>query len=370
MFRQTNAQVKTALRTFSETSEVKRTALYSFHKEQMQARMVPFAGYQMPVSYPLGTMKEHLHCRSSVGLFDVSHMGQVRIKGKDASSILERATVVDTRNLAPGQASLSLLMNLQGGIKDDCIITKVAEDDFYVVFNGACKVTDLAHLRQVQQDEFASKDVSIEYNEERSLIAVQGPSSPHLMESLFGLPSNSLAKMGFMECILDNDQFSFEGKRLIFSRCGYTGEDGFEVSVPNAVAESFMHKLLSIKGDDGAQIAQCVGLGARDSLRLEAGLCLYGNDLTEETSPIEGMLAWTISKRRKEEGGFLGYDVVKKHIDEGVQRKRCGFVVEGKMPVREGAELVTRDESRTVVGKVTSGSPAPSFEQPIGMAYC
>ena len=154
------------------------------------------------------------------------------------------------------------------------------------------------------------------------------------------------------------------------SRCGYTGEDGFEISVPNGVIESFMEALLEQNGENGESIAECVGLGARDSLRLEAGLCLYGHDISEEVSPIEGMLLWTISKRRREEGGFLGYDVVKRHIDEGVDRKRCGFIVpEGKLPAREGAELWTKDGAQKV-GVVTSGVPGPSIGKPVGMAYC
>lgn len=163
--------------------------------------------------------------------------------------------------------------------------------------------------------------------------------------------------MPFMSASFDQ---KFDGRNIIVSRCGYTGEDGFEVSVPNESVESFMEALLEFNGEEGKPIAECVGLGARDSLRLEAGLCLYGNDITEETSPVEGMLLWTISKRRREEGGFLGYDVVKKHIDEGVSRKRCGFIVDGKLPVRQGAELWTKDMS-TKVGTVTSGVPGPSI---------
>lgn len=165
-------------------------------------------------------------------------------------------------------------------------------------------------------------------------------------------------------------EHKYDGGDLIVSRCGYTGEDGFEVSMPNRNAEFFMNALLEPTDiEHGKPLAECVGLGARDSLRLEAGLCLYGHDISEDVSPVEGMLLWTISKRRREEGGFLGYDTVKRHIEEGVSRKRCGFVVDGKLPVREGAELWTKDLS-TRVGVVTSGVPGPTFEKPVGMAYC
>ena len=176
-----------------------------------------------------------------------------------------------------------------------------------------------------------------------------------------------MQSMPFMTANMDH---RFDGAKMIVSRCGYTGEDGFEVSVPNANAEHFMEALLEPTANlDGKGVAECVGLGARDSLRLEAGLCLYGHDISEDVSPVEGMLLWTISKRRREEGGFLGYETVKRHIDEGVSRKRCGFVVEGKLPVREGAEVWTKDLT-TQVGVVTSGVPGPTFQQPVGMAYC
>ena len=268
-------------------------------------------------------------------------------------------TVVDTQALAPGQGSLSLLMLESGGIKDDCIITKLADDDFYVVLNAACKHSDLAHIAANTP---ADWDASVEYSEANSLVAVQGPKSQRLLEELLG---TDLQQMAFMTC---TQELLFDGAPITLSRCGYTGEDGFEVSVPNERIEAFMEALLAVKDAEG-QVAECVGLGARDSLRLEAGLCLYGHDISEEVSPVEGMLLWTISKRRREEGGFLGYETVKQHIDEGVSRKRCGFVVDGKLPVREGAELWTPDLA-TRVGTVTSGVPGPTFQQPVGMAYC
>ena len=249
-----------------------------------------------------------------------------------------------------------------GGIKDDCIITKVADDDYFVVLNAGCKETDLAHWAENKP---ADMDVGFHYSEDNSLVAIQGPKSQHLLERVLGLSSGSLTSMPFMTASFEH---RFDGASLIVSRCGYTGEDGFEVSVPNERAESFMEALLEYNDDDANPIAECVGLGARDSLRLEAGLCLYGHDIHEGVSPIEGMLLWTISKRRRAEGGFLGFDTVKRHIEEGVSLKRCGFVVSGKLPVREGAEIFTKDLVKKV-GLVTSGVPGPTFKQPVGMAY-
>jgi len=227
-----------------------------------------------------------------------------------------------------------------GGIKDDCIITKVADDDFFVVLNAGCKETDLKHWAAYQPKDM---DVGIHYSEDNSLVAVQGPKSQHLLEQVLGLGSGALNSMAFMTASFSH---RFSGVNIIVSRCGYTGEDGFEVSVPNAHIEGFMHALLKPKASDGSAVAECVGLGARDSLRLEAGLCLYGHDISESVSPVEAMLLWTISQRRRDEGGFLGHNVVKKHIDEGVVRKRCGFVADGKLPAREGAEIWTKDLSK------------------------
>lgn len=214
-----------------------------------------------------------------------------------------------------------------GGIKDDCIITKLSDNEFYVVLNAGCKTTDLEHINKYKQD---YPNVEIEYTSDNQLIAVQGPKAQSLLGQI--LDTNNLDQIDFMECTND---LKFQGKNLHLTRCGYTGEDGFEVSVPNEVSIAFAEKLTSVKSYDDLQIAEWVGLGARDSLRLEAGLCLYGNDIDETTSPIEAMLAWTISKRRREEGGFLGYERVKDHLENGVTKKRCGFVGE-KIPIREG----------------------------------
>ena len=269
---------------------------------------------------------------------------------------------MDTQALAPGQASLSLIMLETGGIKDDCIITKVTDDDFFVVLNAGCKETDLAHWANYKTSDM---DVGIHYSEENSLVAIQGPKSQLLLEKVLGQSAGALTSMPFMTASWAH---RFNGANLTVSRCGYTGEDGFEVSVPNDKIVGFMESLLEHKDQEGNQIAECVGLGARDSLRLEAGLCLYGHDISEEVSPVEAMLLWTISERRRNEGGFLGYDIVKKHIDEGVSRKRCGFIADGKLPAREGAELWLKDKSQKV-GVVTSGVPGPTLQKPVGMAY-
>eukprot|EP00349_Pseudokeronopsis_sp_Brazil_P003892 CAMPEP_0202965114 /NCGR_PEP_ID=MMETSP1396-20130829/9204_1 /ASSEMBLY_ACC=CAM_ASM_000872 /TAXON_ID= /ORGANISM="Pseudokeronopsis sp., Strain Brazil" /LENGTH=359 /DNA_ID=CAMNT_0049687737 /DNA_START=135 /DNA_END=1214 /DNA_ORIENTATION=- len=320
--------------------------------------MVPFAGYDMPVQYPDGIIKEHLHCREHAGIFDVSHMGQVKITGKDAKSFLERATVADIEALGKGKATLSLLMNEKGGIKDDCIITKDEEEKFFVVLNAGCKEKDLKHLNALKDGEFAKKDLKIEYSESNSLIAIQGPKAAALLEKLVG---QSLSHMDFMTSAL----MSYSGSTIRVSRCGYTGEDGFEVSVPGEKVVQFVEALQSHKTPDGIQIGKFVGLGARDTLRLEAGLCLYGHELEENISPIEATLAWTISKRRKETGGYLGDKVVKKHMEEGVSRKRVGFVVEGP-PAREHVKI-TKDGKE--VGEISSGTHGPSLKKSIGMAY-
>jgi len=328
--------------------------------------MVPFAGYEMPVQYAGekgGVMKEHLHTRAECGVFDVSHMGQTHFKGKDAAAFLEHMTVVDTQALHHGKASLSLLMNDQGGINDDCIITKVTDDHFYVVLNAGCKHADMEHMKK-----YMSKfpDCAMEYHseDERSLVAIQGPKAQYVVEQLMD-GNNNLTSLDFMESTRD---IKYKGNATIVSRCGYTGEDGFEISVQNSDIEAFMEALWAIKDPaTGNQVPYPVGLGARDSLRLEAGLCLYGHELTESISPIEAMLAWTISKRRKEQLGFLGSELVKKHMADGVSRKRCGFIGE-KTPVREGTDLFLPGTD-TKVGEVCSGTKGPSVGQAIGMAY-
>jgi len=252
-------------------------------------------------------------------------------------------------------------MNEKGGIVDDCIICKVKEDHFYVVLNAGCKDKDMAHMKNYMGQ---FKDCSLTYHseDERSLIAVQGPKAQHVVEQVLD-GSVNLTPLDFMESTQD---LKFSQQATIVTRCGYTGEDGFEVSVPNSHIEEFMEAIWKVKDGQGEQVAVPVGLGARDSLRLEAGLCLYGHELDEDISPIEAMLAWTISKRRKESLGFLGSELVKKHMADGVTRKRCGFVGD-KIPIREGTDLFLADGTK--VGHVTSGTKGPTINKAVGMAY-
>lgn len=349
------------MKSFS-SEPLKKTHLHSFHKDVLKAKMVPFCGYDMPVLYPDGIIKEHMHCRENAGIFDVSHMGQVRISGKDACAFLERMTVADVQALAKGKATLSLLMNEQGGIKDDCIITKDEDNKYFVVLNAGCKDKDLEHLRgHLKSDQWKGKDIKLEYNEDNSLIAVQGPKAQALVEDVLGL---KLSDMDFMTSLVTHNKKGNSTIRI--SRCGYTGEDGFEISVPEKMSVSFVEDLTSRKDSAGNQIGKFVGLGARDTLRLEAGLCLYGHELNETISPIEAALAWTISKRRKEQGGYLGDQVVKKHIADGVSKKRVGFIVEGP-PAREGTEIQSKDGKK--VGAICSGTHSPCLKKSIGQAY-
>jgi len=335
--------------------------------------MVDFHGYDMPVTYDGdfgGVMKEHNHTRKSCGIFDVSHMGQVHFRGKHSKQFLEAMTVADLEALKAGQSCLSLVMNEMGGIKDDCIISKVTDEHYYVVLNAGCKDKDLRHFRtHMARNKKKMPEISVQYESEqvKSLIAVQGPQAQGLLQEILDEKPN-LSNLGFMETTHD---LLFKHDEIIVSRCGYTGEDGFEVSLPNAQAEAFMDKLLAVKAADGTPVAVPCGLGARDSLRIEAGLCLYGNELKEDISPIKAMLAWTISKRRREELGFLGDTMVKLHLDEGVTRKRCGFVGD-KIPVRGGTELFLKKGDGSVgdmVGYVTSGTVGPSVGKAVGMAF-
>lgn len=239
-----------AARNFS-TSRI--TALHKYHSDKLGGKMVEFAGYDMPVLYSGekgGVMKEHLHCREACGIFDVSHMGQVHFHGKDAAAFLEYMTVVDTQALHHGKASLSLLMNDKGGINDDCIITKVKDDHYYVVLNAGCKDTDMEHMKKYMPD---FKDCRMEYFSEdvRSLIAVQGPKAQHVVETIMDGQLN-LNSLDFMECSMD---MKFDGQSTSVSRCGYTGEDGFEISIPNSHIEAFMEKLWTVKGSEGEQLA-------------------------------------------------------------------------------------------------------------------
>ena len=313
--------------------------------------MVSFAGYDMPVQFPLGIMQEHLHTREAAGLFDVSHMGQLLLSGTGLTEALERLLPVDLENLQINRQVYAVLTTEQGGILDDLILCRMAEEKYFVVVNAACKEKDIAHLREHLPD----KDITV--LEQQSLLALQGPMAAELLGGHCP-PINQLIFMSGMPVTL-------AGFDCYVTRSGYTGEDGFEISVPAAKAEELARLLLT------SVPVEPVGLGARDSLRLEAGLCLYGHDMDASTTPVEAGLLWSISKSRRgggdKAGGFLGADIILAEVESGPRRSRVMFLVDGKAPVREGAEII--DGSAEVVGRITSGGFAPSLGAPIAMGY-
>ena len=328
-----------------------RTPLYNLHLE-LGARMVPFAGYEMPVQYPSGIIKEHNHTRTQAGLFDVSHMGQVRLSGAGAASALETLVPVDIIDLPAGNQRYALFTNDQGGILDDLMVVNSGDDSLFVVVNAACKQQDIAHMKA-----HLSGRCQVEELADRALLALQGPAAAAVMARL--APETST--MIFM----NHGQINLVGVLCLISRSGYTGEDGFEISVPAEKAEELARLLLA-----QPEVAP-IGLGARDSLRLEAGLCLYGHDIDTTTTPVEGSLLWALSKPRRRDGtrpgGYPGAEVIFEQIANGVARKRVGLLPQGKMPVRDGAELV--DTSGHKVGKVTSGGFGPTLGGPVAMGY-
>mmetsp|Transcript_21958 Transcript_21958/g.26753 ORF Transcript_21958/g.26753 Transcript_21958/m.26753 type:complete len:422 (+) Transcript_21958:114-1379(+) len=329
-------------------SQVKKTAVYDVHVA-LGGKMVEFAGYYLPVQYPKGVKQEHLHTRESASLFDVSHMGQVKIYGPDRVKFVEKLVVGDIQALEEGHSQLSVITNENGGIIDDTIITKEA-DHIAMVVNGACKQKDLAHFQEKIQD----FDATLEHLEHRSLFALQGPKSMHALQCIINV---DLSKMAFMT----SADVEIGGISCGLARGGYTGEDGFEVSVDSTQAPELMKLLLDQDG-----VEPC-GLGARDSLRLEAGMCLYGNDLDENTTPVEGSLLWVIGKRRREEGGFLGFDKIAEQIKNKPSRKRVGLMIDGP-PARAHVELFDENQD-TVRGEITSGTFSPCLKKPIAMGY-
>ncbi|KAL0080777.1 hypothetical protein J3Q64DRAFT_1706067 [Phycomyces blakesleeanus] len=340
-------------RFYSAAQEVKKTALYDFHVS-LGGKMVPFAGYAMPVQYSgMGMLASHLHTRENASIFDVSHMLQTRLVGADRNKFFEKLVVADLNNLPVGQGTLSVFTNEQGGIIDDTIIMQ-QKDSLYVVSNAGCADKDLAHIRKHLAD-FQNKggDVDLKIIDDHSLIAIQGPKAAAALESLTG---TSLQDFAFM-----NGRFmDIAGVPCHVARSGYTGEDGFELSVPTPEILNITEKLLA------HPVVEMAGLGARDSLRLEAGLCLYGHDLDETTTPVEAGLTWTIPKSRRETGGFLGAEHILPQIKGGVSRRRVGLLVEGA-PAREGAEILNKEGQ--VIGKVTSGCPSPCLKKNIAMGY-
>lgn len=326
------------------------TPLDTLHRE-LGAKMVPFAGYDMPVQYPDGIIKEHLHTRAAAGLFDVSHMGQVVIEGPGAAAMLEGLVPVDIEALENNRQTYALFTNTQGGVLDDLIITRWAQDRFFLVVNAACKAQDIEHLRAHLSGQ------SLQVLEQQALLALQGPRAREVMSEL----CPEAAKLVFMQ----GCHTAIDGVDVYITCSGYTGEDGFEISVPAAEAEALARKLLAWE-----QVAP-VGLGARDSLRLEAGLCLYGNELTEDIDPVQAGLLWSISKSRREDGeragGFPGADVVFERIRNRPALRRVGLKVEGKRPVRAGQAVTDADGNK--VGEVCSAGYGASVGGPVAMAY-
>ncbi len=336
---------------------LKQTPLHALHVAR-GARMVPFAGYDMPVQFGTGVLREHLHVRSSAGLFDVSHMGQIALRPKsgrleDAARALEWLVPQDILALPAGRQRYALFTNEKGGILDDLMVANFG-DHLFLVVNAACKAEDEAHLK-----EHLSDVCVVEPLRERALIALQGPTA----EAVLAKFDADIRSMKFM----DAGPRRLAGLDCFVSRSGYTGEDGFEISVPADAAEGFAGELLA----DAAVLP--IGLGARDSLRLEAGLCLYGHDLDGATTPVEGALEWSIQKSRRKggarPGGFPGADVILDQLEQGAMRRRVGLKPEGRAPVREGASLFADASSSQPIGRVTSGGFGVSLNAPVAMGY-
>jgi len=339
-----------------DTAALKKTPLHALHLS-LGARMVPFAGYDMPVQYPAGVMKEHLQTRAAAGLFDVSHMGQVVIKAKsgkyeDVALALESLVPVDILGLAEGRQRYGYFTDENGGILDDLMITHL-DDHLFVVVNAACKEQDLAHLQRHLSD---TCDITLL---DRALIALQGPRAVEALAELWA----DVAAMKFM----DVRHCRLHDVSCLVSRSGYSGEDGFEISIPADKAVDVTNRLLEHPD------VEPIGLGARDSLRLEAGLCLYGNDIDTTTSPVEAAIEWGMQKARRtggaRAGGFPGAARILGELDNGVSRKRVGLKPEGKAPVRGHAKLYADAEGKTEIGEVTSGGFGPSVEGPVAMGY-
>ena len=329
-----------------------RTPLYDLHVS-LGARMVPFAGYDMPVQYPLGVLKEHLHTRAHAGLFDVSHMGQVELHGADAAKALETLVPVDVLGITPGKQRYALFTNEAGGILDDLMIFNTGSY-LHLVVNAACKAQDIAHLQQ-----HIGNRCEIRVRDDLARLALQGPGAEAALKGI--------ADGDVPQTFMAGGRVALAGIDCLVTRSGYTGEDGFEISVPAAQCEALANALLAQPN------VQPIGLGARDSLRLEAGLCLYGHDLDTTTTPVEASLTWAMQKVRRtggeRAGGFPGAGVILGQLDNpaAVKRKRVGLRPEGRAPIREGVELT--DGAGNKIGVVTSGGFGPTVNGPVIMAY-
>lgn len=341
----------------NEISSLKRTPLHALHKS-LGGKMVPFAGYEMPVQYSAGVLKEHLHTRQNAGLFDVSHMGQLALRARsgrveDAAIAIETLVPQDFLGLSAGRQRYAQFTNDAGGILDDLMVANFG-DHLFIVVNAACKDADEVHLRK-----HLSKACEIQPLPNRALLALQGPKAESVLSKL----CSDIATMRFM----DSGPRKLNGFDCFVSRSGYTGEDGYEISVPEQHAESIATLLLEDPD------VMPIGLGARDSLRLEAGLCLYGHDIDESTTPVEGALEWSIQKSRRTGGSrageFPGAEIILAQFADGASRRRVGLRPEGRAPVREGALLFSNQTSTEQIGLVTSGGFGPSLNAPIAMGY-
>ena len=324
---------------------IKKTPLYNLHI-QHGAKMVEFAGYQMPIQYKSGIIQEHKFTRENAGIFDVSHMGQLFITGSDQlTDDLEKIFPVNLKNLKINQSKYSFLMNEQGGIYDDLIITKL-KDGYLIILNAACKKQDFEIIKKKLDDKY-----ELNLDESLSLIAIQGPKA----KDVLGKVVSNITNLKFM----NGGEFEYDNSNIYITRSGYTGEDGFEISLENKKVEKFVDQLINY----GAKL---IGLGARDTLRLEAGLCLYGNDLDEKTSPIEANLKWAIPKSRVD-SDYPGSNIIKKQIDNGVKTLRVGIKPETRVIARGNTKIF--DQNDKEIGKVTSGTFGPSVECSIAMGY-
>ena len=324
---------------------IKKTSLYNLHKKH-EAKFVEFAGYEMPIQYKDGIIKEHKFTRSNCGIFDVSHMGQLFIHGgEDLTQDLENIFPIDLKKLKVNQSKYSFLMNENAGIHDDLIITKISEG-FLIILNAACKMDDYKIIKEKLDNKY-----DLYLNEDLSLIALQGPEAKAILERIV----DGVNKLKFM----NGGNFKFLDKDLFISRSGYTGEDGFEISIENNYTEKFVEGLLEC----GAKL---IGLGARDTLRMEAGLCLYGNDIDKNTTPIEANLKWAISKNRID-SDYPGSKIIKNQIQSGVDKIRVGIRPENRIIARGNTKIFSKDNKE--IGKITSGTFGPSVEHSIAMGY-
>ena len=326
--------------------EIKKTSLYQLHQDN-KAKFVEFAGYQMPIQYSEGIVEEHKFTRNHSGIFDVSHMGQLFIHGnEDLIEDLEKIFPLNLKDLKLNHSKYSFLMNDEAGIYDDLIITKI-EQGFLIILNAACKDNDFKILSKLLNNNY-----KMVLDESRSLIAIQGPKSVEILNEII----SSVQELTFMT----GNWFLFEQQKIYITRSGYTGEDGFEISLPNDQVENFTKKLIE-KG------AKLIGLGARDTLRLEAGLCLYGHELDKDKTPVEANLKWAISKERVSKGNFIGSDIINKQLNDGVSKIRVGIKPEGRVIAREKTKIF--NQSDLYIGEITSGTFGPSVNGPVAMGY-